>query len=315
MSLVVCGFFVAGRLIDSAKIDKVDGFCKTSDTLAPEISMNGGEIITLILGNEYEDPGASAVDDCDAVELTSSGEVDINTIGSYKINYESSDNSGNHAIKTRTVNIVPANRGNVYLTFDDGPGDYTATLLDILKKYNVKATFFVTGRGDDSLILREYQEGHAIGLHTLSHNYAYVYSSVDNFFSDLVAVQNRVKNITGETTYLMRFPGGSSNTVSYRYDGRTHIMSRLVSEVEARGYKYFDWNITSGDAGETTDTGTIVARVTSALHDGENIVLQHDIKDYSVAAVESIIQYGLANGFVFKPLTMDSFGAHHGVNN
>ena len=205
--------------------------------------------------------------------------------------------------------------GTVYLTFDDGPGDHTNWLLDILKMYNVSATFFVTGNGDDATIAREYREGHAIGLHTLSHKYSYIYRNVDNFFDDLYAVQDRVRAITGETSMLMRFPGGSSNTVSRRYDGGKHIMSTLTWEVENRGFTYFDWNILSGDAGETTDTGEIVARVTSALHPGENVVLQHDVKDYSVAAVEEIIKFGKNNGYKFEKLTNKSFTAHHGVNN
>ena len=137
----------------------------------------------------------------------------------------------------------------------------------------------------------------------------------ENYFDDLQAIQNRVISITGKPTYLMRFPGGSSNTVSRRYDGHQHIMSYLIKEVEARGFTYYDWNILSGDAGETTDTNEIIYRVTSALHEGENVVLQHDVKDFSVAAVEAIINYGIENRYTFKPLTSSSFNAHHGVNN
>ena len=136
----------------------------------------------------------------------------------------------------------------IYLTFDDGPGPYTAELLDTLQRYGVRATFFVTGAGDDDLILREYREGHAVGLHTLSHNYAYIYASIENFMADLVAVQERVRRITGYESHLMRFPGGSSNTVSALYDGGAGIMSQLAPEVERRGFYYFDWNIASGDA-------------------------------------------------------------------
>ena len=180
----------------------------------------------------------------------------------------------------------------------------------------MKATFFVTGAGPDDMIKREYDEGHAIGLHTASHQYSYIYSSIDNFLADLYAVQDRVKNITGYTSMLMRFPGGSSNTVSARYDGRSHIMSKLVQEVEARGFVYFDWNVLSGDAGETDVTSIVKDNVINGLKEGGNsVVLQHDVKDYSVDAVEGIIQYGLEHGYVFDKLGMDSFTAHHGVNN
>ncbi len=210
---------------------------------------------------------------------------------------------------------LAAARGVIYLTFDDGPGPYTAELLDVLKRYGVKATFFVTGAGDDDLVAREYKEGHAVGLHTWSHDYAYIYGSVDNFMADLARVQERVKNVTGQETQLMRFPGGSSNTVSRRYDGRSHIMSQLVGEVERRGYVYFDWNTDSGDAGGSRTTEAVIAQVTGGLKDGPNVVLQHDTKDFSVAAVENIIKYGRDNGYMFAALDKDAFTAHHGVNN
>ncbi len=293
------------------------GFCATMDTEAPEIVLNGDSYITILVNEgTYEELGASVLDDCDAVDLEIVGEVDTATTGIYTITYSSEDSSGNVATVTRTINVVPRNRGTVYLTFDDGPGVYTAELLDTLKKYNVKATFFVTGVGDDALILREYQEGHTVGLHTFSHNYAYIYQSIDAFFEDLYRVQERVKNITGYTSYLMRFPGGSSNTVSTRYDGGTRIMSRLVNEVAERGFTYFDWNVSSGDAGGANSADAVFENVVYALKEGgSSVVLQHDIKGFSVAAVERIIQYGLANGYTFAALDASSFAAHHGVNN
>ena len=207
-------------------------------------------------------------------------------------------------------------RGVIYLTFDDGPGPYTAQLLDVLAKYNVKATFFVTGAGSDDLILREYNEGHTVALHTLSHNYAAIYQNVDAYFADLYAVQDRVRRITGQTAILIRFPGGSSNLVSAKYDGGAKIMSRLAREVEAKGFTYFDWNISSGDAGGiTTADGVYNTVVNGLVGDGDMVVLQHDIKKYSVDAVERIIKYGLDNGWRFDKLTAESFTAHHGINN
>lgn len=213
------------------------------------------------------------------------------------------------------VKIIPI-RGKIYLTFDDGPGPYTAQLLDVLRKYGAKATFFVTGAGDDELIAREYAEGHAVGLHTLSHNYAHIYQDTDNFFADLVAVQERVERITGEKSYLMRFPGGSSNLVSRNYDGGAHIMSQLTAEVEERGFTYFDWNVSSGDAGEATTADEVYENVVNRLVDGgETVVLQHDIKGFSVEAVERILQYGITNGYKFERLDAGAFTAHHEVNN
>ena len=291
-------------------------FCETSDTEAPTIILNGDKVVTIKLGEGYVDEGADVFDDCDEVEITKSGEVDTNTAGLYTISYSAIDHSSNQNSVERIVRVIPEYRGTIYLTFDDGPGNYTAELLDILAKYNVKATFFVTGYGDDAMIVREYNEGHAIGLHTSSHDYSYIYQSTDAFFDDLYRVQERVKNLTGYTSYLMRFPGGSSNTVSTRYDGGTRIMSRLVRLVEEKGFTYFDWNISSGDAGNTTSSDVVYQNVVYALKEGgSSVVLQHDVKGFSVAAVERIIQYGLANGYEFQKLDASSFTAHHRVNN
>ena len=206
-------------------------------------------------------------------------------------------------------------RGVIYLTFDDGPGDYTNALLDILDKYNVEATFFVTGYGDDVVIKREFDEGHTVALHSLSHQYAHIYASLDNYFADLVGISNRVKNITGVESKILRFPGGSSNLVSRRYDGKTKIMSTLTREVEARGYHYFDWNVDSDDAGRANSSDVVYNNVVSRLKDGQNVVLQHDVKPYSVEAVERIIEYGLNNNFAFDKITMDTPVVHHNVNN
>ena len=286
------------------------------DTTIPEVIINGESPLILKEGDNFNDPGASAVDDDVKIAVVASGKVNTSVPGNYTILYTATDAAGNTGIATRVVTIMPRNTGTIYLTFDDGPGIYTASLLDVLKKYNVKATFFVTGAGDDALLKREYDEGHAIGLHTFSHNYSYIYASIDNFFEDLYKVQDRVKNATGYTSYLVRFPGGSSNTVSSRYDGGQRIMTKLAKEVENRGFAYFDWNITSGDAGGTTTAAGVYQNVINrVIKNGNSVVLQHDIKGFSVSAVENIIKWGKANGYSFKKLDKNSFAAHHGINN
>ena len=304
--------YLIGVIILCASPVKIE----SNDFSVPEVTINGEPYITIRAGEEYSDEGATATDDGEEIEVISSGNVNNSVPANYLISYSATDAHGNTTVTSRIVTVLPRSSGVIYLTFDDGPGPYTAELLDILSKYNVKATFFVTGAGSDEMLAREYNEGHAIGLHTYSHDYAYVYSSIDNFFADLYRVQERVKNATGYTSYLMRFPGGSSNTISTRYDGGSHIMSKLVNEVESRGFTYFDWNITSGDTGGATTSDAVYSNVINRVYsDGKSVVLQHDIKGFSVAAVENIIKWGLANGFTFAKLDADSFSAHHSVNN
>lgn len=290
------------------------------DEEAPVLTLRGEEEVEIWFGGAYEEPGAEAVDERDGeVEVAiKTPEMDVWNEGEYEVWYRAVDAAGNEAKASRRVRVVapPAVPGAVYLTFDDGPSEHTARLLDILKKYKVQATFFVTGRGEDAMIKREYEEGHAVGLHTFSHNYAYIYQNRNAFWDDMLAIQNRVKEATGGyVSNLMRFPGGSSNTVSALYDDGTQIMSRLVGEAEARGFKYFDWNISSGDASGNLTVEEVVANVTGRLGEGEWVVLQHDTMGFSVDAVEQILQFGKKNGYQFKRLEADSFGAWHWVRN
>jgi UV DNA damage repair endonuclease len=93
-------------------------------------------------------------------------------------------------------------------------------------------------------------------------------------------------------------------------------MSRLTRAMNNMGYQYYDWNVSSGDAGGTTQTAQIIKNIEEGCaQQRASVVLQHDIKAYSVSAVESVIQWGLENGYSFRPLQLDSPAAHHGVNN
>ena len=256
------------------------------------------------------------------VTVTSEGSVNTYSAGTYSLTYKVQDNYGNEAAVTRTVTVEPIRQADtvnpsgkiVYLTFDDGPGEYTSKLLDILSKYNVKATFFTVGSGHPDLLKAEADAGHSIGIHSATHDYSKIYASEDAFFADLRKQQETIENATGIRTTLVRFPGGSSNTVSKSYC--SGIMTKLTKDLTDMGYQYFDWNVTSGDAGETTNTSVVVQNVISGIQQHDvSIVLQHDIKGFSVNAVEQIIQWGLAHGYTFMPLTAESPTAHHGVNN
>lgn len=298
------------------------------DDALPIIVLNGEKDVYVEKNVRYTELYATATDNCDG-DLTDkivvSGSVDTSKVGNYIITYAVSDENGNESKIERIVHVYERYKqvygtGTIYLTFDDGPGPYTEKLLNVLKKYNVKATFFVTdqnlSRGYDNMIKRAYDEGHTIALHTQTHDYSYLYSSVDNYFNDLNAISNKVERITGVKSNIIRFPGGSSNTVSKNYDNGIHIMSILTKMVTEKGYRYYDWNISSGDAGNTTDTATVAANVINSLGTRSTyVVLQHDVKKYSVEAVETIIQYGLSHGFKFDRITNNTPLIQHGVNN
>ena len=210
--------------------------------------------------------------------------------------------------------MVWPEKKTIYLTFDDGPGPDTERLLDILDRYGVKATFFVTDRGCGEVMGEIVNRGHSIGIHTVSHDYEEIYASPEAYFADLFAMQNVIYENTGVKTTLMRFPGGSSNTVSRGIsEGLMTILTRAVQDA---GFQYFDWNVDSNDAGGAKTAWTVFNNVTEGVSRNQvSVVLQHDIHSFSVDAVEDILIWGLNNGYSFEPLTPNSPGVHHMVQN
>jgi len=294
------------------------------DPVPPEISLKGEDYLSIICGTFYTEPGYSAQDNEDG-DLTDAvaveGDVTWYVPGSYQVVYTVSDACGNVDQKTRTVEVhavprpevVTPNKRTIYLTFDDGPGDYTMTLLDLLDHYGVKATFFVTGSGSNGELWRMHKAGHSIGIHTLSHDYDAVYASEEAYFEDLNAVQDIIYRETGEKTSLLRFPGGGSNLASNFNQG---IMTRLAEAVQNAGYQYFDWNVDSNDAGGAVTAREVAQNVIEGIKEQRvSVVLQHDIHGFSVQAVEDIIVWGLDNGYQFLPLTPDSPPMHHEILN
>lgn len=290
------------------------------DIMKPELTLKGSSNIYLFVGEKYNDPGYEVKDNCDKeirnrVKVT--GKVNTAKVGEYTINYTVQDMAGNESKVVRKVKVSEKPKdGTIYLTFDDGPNSGTTDIiLNILKEEGVKATFFVTNKGPDELIRRAYNEGHSIALHTATHDYATVYSSVENYFNDLYSVQERVKRITGYESKIIRFPGGSSNTISRRYS--EGIMSTLTKEVLNRGFKYYDWNLSSGDAaGGKPSSEEIASNVINNLRrDRVNMVLMHDIKTCTRDALKEIIQYGKSNGYSFEKITMGTEMIKQRVNN
>ena len=290
------------------------------DKEKPVIKLNGSDTIYSFLGDAYNDPLYVVTDNCDkdiSSKVTVEGSVDINRIGEYNLTYKVKDAYGNENFVSRKV-IVRKREvgGTIYLTFDDGPREGTTNvILDILKEEGVKATFFVTNTGPDYLIKRMHDEGHTVALHTASHNYQTVYSSVEGYYNDLNSVGARVKRITGVDSKIIRFPGGSSNTVSRKY--APGIMSTLTQDVLNRGYRYYDWNISSGDAeGGNPSSSKIYNNVVNNLRrDRINMVLMHDIKTCTRDALRDIIRYGKNNGYSFDKITMGTTMVRQRVNN
>lgn len=201
----------------------------------------------------------------------------------------------------------------VYLTFDDGPSVYTEDILDILDRYELKATFFVVGKETDSAkaSLKEIVErGHTLGMHSYSHKYSEIYSSVEAFGSDFARIQGYLEEVTGVKSVVYRFPGGSSNEVSRL------PMEDFADYLEEQGAVFFDWNISSGDGGSTLLTvERLVKNVTAGIGDmGTSVILLHDSGDKrtTVEALPIIIENILAmEDTVILPITEDTEPVQH----
>lgn len=220
----------------------------------------------------------------------------------------SSDNTESN-VKTDSKKKV------AYLTFDDGPSENTIKILNILDKYNVKATFFVIyHKGMEKQYKEIVNRGHTIALHSYTHNYKKIYSSEDAYFNDLKKIGNYIKSVTGVETKITRFPGGSSNTVSNKY--HKGIMKNLKKDVVKQGYIYHDWNVDSGDARRNNvPVETLLENIKSTMGKQRQInILMHDTgkaKQTTVEALPQIIEYVKSQGFDIQPITEDSTPIRH----
>lgn len=304
----------------SDNLSEQEATIKYIDNQSPELTLNGPEVVKLVVGEKYEDAGAKAMDSCDG-DLTSQIKVDnnVNTAksGSYKVTYSVTDSYGNVKEINRSVVVtVPSSSNNnnndddnpnvtngvIYLTFDDGPGPYTLDILNTLDKYNVKATFFVTSQFSNYLdmITEEYKRGHTVGVHTYSHKWA-IYDSVDTYLDDFNKMANIVYEKTGVQPKYFRFPGGTSNEVSIKHS--KGIMTTLAKLMTEKGYTYFDWNVDCGDTHKTQTVDYILKTTKSSIKgNGSYIVLMHDIKKNTRTALPTLIEYFKGKGYTFKAI-------------
>lgn len=294
---------------------------RSEDKKSPKIEVSKTPI-EIKQGHPYETDKVKVSDNYDpnpVVEINTDG-LDISTPGTYDVIYTATDRSGNIATEIQKVTVLEDpdyQKKIVYLTFDDGPSENTAHVLDVLKKYGAKATFFVTGNYPEyyDMMKRAYDEGHAVGLHTFTHDYASIYQSDEAYFEDLQKISDIVESVTGNKSNLIRFPGGSSNTVSANYN--KGIMSRLVNEVQEKGYQYFDWNVSSSDAsGNNVPVEKLISSSTGYTED-RLVILFHDgpAKQTSWEALPEIIEYYKDRGYEFRALDSQAYPAHHGVSN
>lgn len=195
------------------------------------------------------------------------------------------------------------NQKIVYLTFDDGPSSNTNAILDILKEYNVKATFFVNGKTDEVSkegYKRIVEEGHTLAMHSYTHVYKEVYASKEAFLEDVYRLQNYLFDLTGIKPIYYRFPGGSSNTISEM------DMQIFIQALHEEGMEYFDWNVANGDGGnKELTTDQILTNVWNDIPKYEHsMILMHDSvqKGFTVEALPEMIKQLQEAGYTILPI-------------
>ena len=191
----------------------------------------------------------------------------------------------------------------IYLTFDDGPSDRTDEVLKILDEKGVKATFFVIGREDETSIQRIKKAaaaGHTIGMHSYSHDYEKIYTSVEDFLDDFYKLFVILRDEAGVTPTVFRFPGGSLNNYNQG------VYKEIIAEMLRRGFRYYDWNLSAEDAAKKSPSAsTIVEGITSySAQKKHGVVLMHDSAHCktTVEALPALIDTLREQGFDFAPL-------------
>lgn len=273
-------------------------------------------IVALLLGRIIFEGKADKYDEKyveSMVEANASNDVDTpdNVAYSDDTNVSndgvSSDDNKDDDETTQTVK-------RAYLTFDDGPSKYTDEILDILAENNVKATFFVIGKDETyyDKYRRIVEEGHTLALHSYSHKYDDIYSSVDNFARDIEELCNLLYDVTGVECIYYRFPGGSSNTVS------SVSMSKLIDYVNAQGLVYFDWNVLNGDSisKELTAQELVDNVMEDVVKYDDAVILMHDLEDRhtTVDSLQQLIDELQEAGYEILPIDENTPLIRHTVD-
>ena len=206
--------------------------------------------------------------------------------------------------KNNLANIYNSETKRVFLTFDDGPSkSVTIPILDILKRENVKATFFLLGSRVDlypNIVKRQYDEGHYLASHGYSHIYSQIYASpysvLDEYNKSLASIKNAI-GAPEFNPHLFRFPGG------YKGGKYFAIKQQAAVLLEQNGILNIDWNALTADSAGAKTTEEFIAELEKEVPKYNSVVvLMHDAgtKQATAEALPTIIQYFRERGFEFE---------------
>lgn len=292
-AIVSAAIFIGGKLVPISQSEKKPDPTPSTSESAPPPAGTGAESETS--GTESETSSQE--------ESSTSSEVQVSVDPNgpdYQKKYPDL-----YVTDRPKMHVLENGDKTVYLTFDDGPSDLTEPLLDILKKYDAKVTFFNCCQSDyqdqySSMMKRCVEEGHTVAVHTYSHVMKDVYASVDAYLDDFYKMYKHIEEVTGQKpANFFRFPGGSMNGYN------TQVREDIIKEMTRRGFIYYDWDGDSGDAsGGNVSGATIYANTMDAIRRDCDIILMHNIfgKENTLSQVENILRDAQAEGYTFEAL-------------
>lgn len=188
----------------------------------------------------------------------------------------------------------------VYLTFDDAPSKIVfKDILDILKKEDVKATFFVIGnqvKGNEEILKRAYDEGNSIGLHSFTHEKKKLYTSNEKFLDEMLRTQKAIEDVIGCSPRILRFPFGANNSF-YK------LKKDLVKLLHDNDLRIYDWNADSGDGMNPHLSPSRILK--NSKSDKDTVVLlmhASPLHKNTAKALPDIISYYKSKGYTFKTI-------------
>lgn len=193
--------------------------------------------------------------------------------------------------------------GTIYFTFDDGPSQYTNSFLDYMKKYKIKATWFVVPTREEwcmNALKAIADGGHTIGVHSASHDYEKIYASVEAFLDDFHEAWQIIRDATGQTPQLFRFPGGSKN------DWNVETRDAIIKEMTRRGFRFYDWNVESGDVAGATWQDMYNSIPLDCHNVKRPVILMHDRVERSLYVFEDVLKVLINENYKFDAIQNDT---------
>ena len=306
----VKGFYDAYARSGLSDEELVEYVLHGNDESQPAANMSGGTSSDSSASSGSS--GNSAFQTVDTAEAESSAESEADAAETKQTTQQASQPESPYAdIYPDMMVNAPAESdyvrelGTVYLTFDDGPSDNTYSILSYLEQYNVKATFFVVpnrSEGCYAKLKAIAAAGHSIGVHSASHVYKDIYSSVDAYLDDFHEAWDIIYDATGIKTEIFRFPGGSVN------DFNTETRDEIIQEMTRRGFRYYDWNVESGDVDGATCTDMYNSIPSDIANCYRSIVLMHDSNSTpnTVLVLGDVLHVLVSDGYKFDKINNDT---------